>query len=228
MKPQPTLRILITGLGLGALGACSSEHAAHDPVQTAFYREAGSLIDTGTFGNATMNNQHVMKQRERYVYDLSQRFSSEVMTTVNFAFNSWTLDHGAKDTLKEQAHWIHQFPEVHFKVYGHADKVGNAAYNKSLGHKRAHAVVDYLVSQGISRHRLEAVVSFGETQPLIVTEGKERRNRRTVTEVAGFLHDTGPMLDAEYARVVYRGYVRSAESGNGLSGISVQSAGGGG
>jgi len=187
-----------------------------------FDRQAGALIDTGHFGNATMNNQQVMTGEKRYVYDLSQRFAAEVLTTVNFAFNSATLDRGAVDTLREQARWIRQFPEVRFRVYGHTDKVGNASYNKSLGLRRANAVVTFLVSQGIDRSRLEAMVSFGETQPLIVTEGRERRNRRTVTEVSGFVASHPTVLDGKYAEVIYREYVNSAEAPSGLSSIQGQ------
>ena len=69
----------------------------------------------------------------------------------------------------------------------------------------------YWFRQGISRSRLEAVVSFGERQPLIVTEGRERRNRRTVTEVSGFVENHPSLLDGKYAQVVYREYIRSAE-----------------
>ncbi|WP_421904872.1 OmpA family protein [Mameliella sp.] len=183
-----------------------------------FDREAGALIDTGHFGNATMNNHQLMTGEKQVLYDLSQRFASEVMTTVNFAFNSAVLDHGARDTLREQAQWIRQFPEIRFRVYGHTDKVGSNAYNKSLGLRRANAVVNYLVSQGISRSRLEAVVSYGETQPLIVTEGRERRNRRTVTEVSGFVSSHPTVLDGKYAEVIYREYVNSAEPKTGLTG----------
>ena len=68
----------------------------------------------------------------------------------------------------------------------------------------------FLSSQGISRNRLEAVASFGETQPLIVTEGRERRNRRTVTEVTGFVQDPPIPLDGKYAEVIHREYVESA------------------
>lgn len=183
-----------------------------------FDREAGALIDTGHFGNATMNNHQLMTGEKQIIYDMSQRFASEVMTTVNFAFNSAVLDHGARDTLREQAQWIRQFPEIRFRVYGHTDKVGGNGYNKSLGLRRANAVVNYLVSQGISRSRLEAVVSYGETQPLIVTEGRERRNRRTVTEVSGFVSSHPTVLDGKYAEVIYREYINSAEPKTGLTG----------
>lgn len=203
---------LTAALAMGlAITGCSKAPVGFD-------REAGALIDTGHFGNATMNNHQLMTGEKQIIYDLSQRFASEVMTTVNFAFNSAELDHGARDTLREQAHWIRQFPEIRFRVYGHTDKVGSDGYNKALGMQRARAVVNYLVSQGISRSRLEAVVSYGETQPLIVTEGRERRNRRTVTEVSGFVSGHPTVMDGKYAEVIYREYIRSAEPKTGLTG----------
>ncbi|MFW2542440.1 OmpA family protein [Primorskyibacter sp. 2E107] len=225
-------RITMAGLTLCVLAGCSAQ--SRDPVYASFNREAGSLTDTGDFGYATMNNTQYQNGEKQYVYDLGQRFATEVMTTVNFAFNSDALDAGARDTLREQANWIRQFPEVRFNVYGHTDKVGNAAYNKNLGLRRANAVVNFLASQGVERSRLEALVSYGETQPLIVTEGKERRNRRTVTEVSGFVAGHPTVMDGKYAEVVYREYVRSGVPKTGLTGIQGQDfqtetgAGGGG
>ena len=213
MKPIFTVA-MVSSLALGACGP------SNDPVYTQFYREAGALVDTGQFGNATANNTLLLTGERQYTFDLAQRFASEVGTTVNFAFNSSQLDAGARDALREQAIWIRQFPEIRFRVYGHTDAVGSAAYNKRLGLARANAVVHYLTTQGISRSRLEAVASFGETQPLIVTQGRERRNRRTVTEVSGFVKSHPTVLDGKYAQIVFRDYVTSAEAKSTLTGTS--------
>ena len=212
MKPI----ISVALVGSLALGACTSS----DPVYTQFYREAGSLVDTGQFGNATANNTLIMTGERQYTFDLANRFATEVLTTVNFAFNSAQLDAGARDALREQAIWIRQFPEIRFRVYGHTDAVGSSGYNKRLGLARANAVVNYLTTQGIDRSRLEAVASFGETQPLIVTQGRERRNRRTVTEVSGFVQSHPTVLDGKYAQIIYRDYVNSATAPSQLSGIT--------
>ena len=199
----------LTGLGLAAatLMACTSP----DPVYTQFYREAGALVDTGSFGNATLNNRLVMTGERQYTFDLANRFAGEVTSTVTFGFNSAQLDATAQAILREQAGWIRQFPEIRFRVYGHTDAVGSQSYNKRLGLQRAQAVVSYLSTLGISRSRLEAVVSFGETQPLIVTQGRERKNRRTVTEVIGFVSGHPTVLDGKYAQIIYRDYVTSAQ-----------------
>lgn len=206
--------------GLVLLGACGSS----DPVYSQFHREAGSVVDSGHFGNATMNNTQLMTGEKQATTNLAGRFANEVPSTVNFAFNSAVLDETAKAALRQQANWIRQFPEVRFRVYGHTDLVGPSSYNQGLGRRRAVAVVNYLASQGISKSRLEALVSYGETQPLIVTQGKERRNRRTVTEVSGFVKRHAQLLDGNYARVIYREYVNSAMPASTLSGASAPSA----
>jgi outer membrane protein OmpA-like peptidoglycan-associated protein len=205
------MRYLVAMAGLAAMAACSQQGAAPS------YQEAGAVVDSGNFGNATMNNHLVMKGEKKFVLDLSERFAEEVDSTVNFAFDSAQLSPQARATLRRQARWIKQFPEVRFRVYGHTDKVGSQAYNKRLGLRRARVVVNYLVSEGIGRHRLEAVASFGETQPLIVTQGRERRNRRTVTEVSGFVESHPVVMDGKYAEVVYREYVKSAQPTSELS-----------
>nr|WP_170807759.1 OmpA family protein [uncultured Ruegeria sp.] len=180
-------------------------------------REAGYEIDSGAFGNATLNNIQVMNGELSYAQILAQRFAAEVPTQINFAFNSSQLDASAQRILAQQAAWIKQFPEARFRVYGHTDRVGSASYNQSLGQRRANSAVAFLVNQGVSRSRLEAVVSFGKSRPLIDTPNRDRRNRRTVTEVSGFVDNHPNLLDGKYAEVIYRSYVESAIPPSGLA-----------
>ena len=204
--------MITTAIAAVTLSACSS--ADRQIATASFFTEAGSTIDSGDFGEATMNNRLVQTGAQDYTINLARRFASDVNTTVNFAFDSAALDDEARAVLTKQADWIRQFPEVRFKVYGHTDLVGSQAYNRSLGLRRAQAAVAFLVSQGIERSRLEAVVSFGETQPLVVTEGRERRNRRTVTEVTGFVENNPLVLTGKYAQIIFRDYVGSAAQAN--------------
>ena len=186
------------GLGLTACGPKSS-----------FQREAGSGIDEGGFGNATMHNTMLHSGQISLAQVMSRRFHAEVPSMVNFAFDSAALDQKAMDILAMQAHWMKQFPELRYKIYGHTDAVGSAAYNHRLGQRRANAVKRALVRLGVPSATIEAVVSRGETQPLIVSEGKEPANRRTVTEISGMVR-RGMLMDGEYARIVRRQYVSSA------------------
>jgi peptidoglycan-associated lipoprotein len=212
MTMRAKFKGLVAATSLVALTACTGDGSS------TFTSEAGALVGGGDFGNSTMNNTQVMNGEQSYVVNLNNKFAQDVTTTVTFAFNSAALDADAQAVLSRQASWIRQFPEVRFRVYGHTDLVGSAASNKSLGLRRANAVVAYLVGQGISRSRLEAVVSFGETQPLIVTQGRERRNRRTVTEVRGLVGSNPGPLDGKYAALIYRNYIESAKPATILTG----------
>ena len=206
-----TVLVLTSAL---ALSACADQE-----IGSSWYKEAGSFIDEGGFGNPTMNNALIHSGQLNYVVDLNNRFANDVESMVNFEFNQANLDGEAQRILKRQANWIRQFPEIRFRVYGHTDLVGSNAYNKRLGLRRAQAVVGFLVSQGISRSRLEAVASFGETQPLIVTQNPERRNRRTVTEVSGFVGRNPALLNGKYAAIIHREYIESATTPSPLTSI---------
>lgn len=191
---------LILALAI-ALAGCSPDK---------FNNEAGGEVDTGGFGNATMNNTLVMTNDRAFVVSLTRKFAADVPNTVHFAFNSDVLDGTAQAALVQQANWIKQFPEVKFRVYGHTDLVGSNAYNKALGLRRAKAVVAFLIGQGISRARLEAVVSYGETQPLVYTPEPNEQNRRTVTEVNGLVQRSSQELNGKYAELLFRDYVTSS------------------
>ncbi|MBC7735723.1 MAG: OmpA family protein [Candidatus Saccharibacteria bacterium] len=178
--------------------------------QTTFLSEAGSEVDEGGFGQPTMTNSMAMMNAGQATVVLGQRFEREVQTTVTFAFNRADISAAAAAVLDRQANWIRQFPEVRFRVYGYTDLVGSNAYNYALGLRRAQAAVAYLGARGISTARLEAVVSFGETHPVIHTSSPEERNRRTVTEVTGFTKGSGTLLNGKYAAVIFRSYVEGA------------------
>lgn len=210
-------KVMTTAMAAALLAGCS----ANDPTFSSFFSEAGANIDSGSFGDATMNNMLVQTGQRDYTINLARRFASEVNSTVNFAFNSTVLDADARATLARQANWIRQFPEVRFRVYGHTDLVGSNAYNRGLGLRRAQTVVAFLSSQGIDRSRLEAVSSFGETRPVVETQNRERRNRRTVTEVSGFVESNPLILNGKYAQVIFREYVTSAQTASGRATSSI-------
>ncbi len=191
---------LVFSVSLLGLAACGTE----------FDRETGA-DNTNNFGNATMQNALTQTGQRNYTIELAGRFAREVPSTINFAFNSSQLDSNAVAVLRQQADWIKTFPEVRFRVYGHTDLVGSNAANHALGLRRAKAVVSYFASQGISRNRLEAMSSFGETRPIVQTPEPEVQNRRTVTEVSGFVKNHPALLNGKYAEVIHREYLDLAK-----------------
>ncbi|WP_127902049.1 OmpA family protein [Solirhodobacter olei] len=192
------LKAILVGVSLIGLAGCMND-------------TVGASVNEGDFGGPTANNLAVETGQLNYVIDLSKRFASQVPDTVNFAFDSHYLDGQAQEILRKQAAWIKRFPEVRFRVYGYTDEVGSEHYNYGLGLRRAQAVVNFLVGQGISRSRLQAVVSYGKTRPLVDVPTRERQNRRAITDVSGFVKNAPLVLDGKYAEIVYRSYITSAE-----------------
>ena len=69
---------------------------------------------------------------------------------VFFDFDSAVLGADARRTLDRQAEWLRLFPEVSLVVEGHCDERGTREYNLALGERRANAVREYLIDQGIA------------------------------------------------------------------------------
>ena len=173
--------------------------------------ETGDIPSNATFGAAHNNNAIAQSAylRGGLLADLAAKFRASVPDTINFEFNKSQLDAEARAALDKQAAWIISNPSIKFRVYGHTDLVGSNGYNQALGLRRARTAVNYLVSRGVPRSKLEAVSSFGKTRPLIDTSDPERLNRRTVTEVFGFASGfVGTDLDGKYADRIYNEYTQ--------------------
>jgi hypothetical protein len=62
------------------------------------------------------------------------------------------------------------------------------------------------------------VASFGKTRPVVQTPGPEEKNRRTVTEVSGFVKGHPALLNGKYAAIIWRDYVIGAQQAAGGEG----------
>jgi outer membrane protein OmpA-like peptidoglycan-associated protein len=103
-----------------------------------------------------------------------------------FAFNSATLDSGAKPVLDDVARWMKGNPKVRLEIQGHTDNFGGPGPNLTLSQKRAEAVKAYLVGDGVDGGRLTAK-GFGLTVPVADNQTPEgrARNRRVVFATKG-------------------------------------------
>ena len=107
-----------------------------------------------------------------------------VLPSVQFASGRSVLTDDAKLALDDVAATMARRPDLVLEVQGHTDSVGNAADNQLLSEFRAQAVVDYLISVGVSAGRLSAE-GFGDTQPVAGNDNPTGRalNRRVVIVV---------------------------------------------
>lgn len=85
-------------------------------------------------------------------------------STVYFAFDKYNLSSDAVSVLQQNAAVLLKNPQVNVMLAGNTDPIGSQEYNFHLGMKRAKAVYDYLLQQGIPASQI-CMVSYGELKP---------------------------------------------------------------
>ena len=103
---------------------------------------------------------------------------------VFFGTDRSILEASARGTLVRQAEWLNQNGGINLTIEGHADERGTREYNLALGARRANAVRDFLISQGVNAGRLQTI-SFGKERPvsLCSEESCWSKNRRSVSTI---------------------------------------------
>lgn len=124
--------------------------------------------DSGAEGAATPGSQ--------------QEFLVTVGDRVFFETGTSVLTAQGQDTLNKQAAWLNRYSQYRVMIEGHADERGTREYNIALGARRASAVVNYLVSKGVSSVRIDSR-SFGKERPVAICNDIScwSQNRRAVT-----------------------------------------------
>jgi outer membrane protein OmpA-like peptidoglycan-associated protein len=99
---------------------------------------------------------------------------------IHFDVDSAHIQPQSEATIAQIAQVLRANPRWRLRVEGYTDSDGGAAYNQGLSDRRAHAVVNDLVSRyGIARARLTAA-GYGLTHPVASndTEAGKALNRR--------------------------------------------------
>ncbi|MEI4487706.1 peptidoglycan-associated lipoprotein Pal [Frigidibacter sp. MR17.14] len=112
-------------------------------------------------------------------------FQQTIGDMVNFAVDQSTVSNEARMILTGQAQWLNSHPNYTAIIEGHADEQGTREYNIALGARRASAVQDFLIANGVAANRLRTV-SYGKERPLAICseESCYARNRRAVTVIS--------------------------------------------
>lgn len=88
----------------------------------------------------------------------------------------------SKARIFAQAAALPELTGKRFLIEGHTDSLGNYASNVDLSRRRAQAVADYLVAQGVDRSRLE-VKGTGPDAPLAGRTKTDPANRRVEAQL---------------------------------------------
>jgi outer membrane protein OmpA-like peptidoglycan-associated protein len=108
------------------------------------------------------------------------------MSDVLFRSGSFELLPAARERLAKVSGIVLAYPSLHVAVEGHTDSVGSDDYNQQLSERRAQAVRDYFVQQGVNSASVEAH-GYGKTEPIASNDTAEGRqqNRRVELILSG-------------------------------------------
>ena len=105
-----------------------------------------------------------------------------------YEFDSWELQTQFKDSLNGLVQTLEDNPHIVIELASHTDSRGTHEYNDTLSLRRAEAVVEYLVEQGIENERIEAA-GYGKREPRVLDRDVERN---------GYLFEEGTALTEEF------------------------------
>jgi outer membrane protein OmpA-like peptidoglycan-associated protein len=107
---------------------------------------------------------------------------------VQFATGTADLSSQARESLASFSGIIASYPDLRITIEGHTDSTGSPETNRELSLRRAIAVRDYLIGQGIAASSID-VEGLGPSRPVADNETAEgrARNRRVEIVLSGGL-----------------------------------------
>jgi outer membrane protein OmpA-like peptidoglycan-associated protein len=165
-------------------------------------RQAGSTA-TGAIAGAVLGGAAgaiIGRQMDRQAAELEreipgadvERVGEGIVVTFDsgllFDFDSDALRAESRRDLSNFAANLQRNQDTHVLIVGHTDSTGSVQYNMGLSERRAASAANYLVSQGVARHRIRTT-GRGPHEPIASnqTEAGRQQNRRV--EVAIFASD---------------------------------------
>lgn len=123
-----------------------------------------------------------LTERETELLDKGRITTREI----HFVTAKWDILPESEPVLDDIGKVLIQWPQLRIEVGGHTDSRGSVAYNHDLSHKRAQAVLDYLLAHfpQINRDQYTAV-GYGELKPIASNKTVEgmAKNRRVEFKV---------------------------------------------
>jgi len=137
------------------LAGCSATPVPNpDPVDTTYGGDTGA--ETVGAGDTTMHGGEFFEE------------TAEVLgMVIYFEFDSSEVRAGDQDLVAAHAISLNDSSGASVRLEGHADERGSREYNIGLGERRAQAVRQILMIQGVSVSQIQTV-SFGEERPVAI------------------------------------------------------------
>jgi outer membrane protein OmpA-like peptidoglycan-associated protein len=144
-----------------------------DRLQTP--RAMAAFVEKVISGNCDRYQQYVAKPKEKVIIVATEPAETIVIAKekvvilvfedVHFDFDKSTLKPEAKEILKRNVQMLKDNPRAKVRVAGYTSAAGTPDYNMSLSERRAMAVQEYLIDEGIITPERLSTIGYGETDP---------------------------------------------------------------
>jgi outer membrane protein OmpA-like peptidoglycan-associated protein len=200
----------VTALALAGAIAITAAGCARNAQRGAVIGGAGGAVVGGVIGAATGSTAKgaiigaavggaagaiIGEQMDRRAAEIQhdipgakvERVGEGILVTFDtgllFGLDSAVVRPEAQANLRNLATDLGKYPDTDLMIVGHTDSTGTESYNLALSRRRAMAVSDYLVAQGVTRTRLK-MDGRGELEPVASNATDEGRQQNRRVEVA--------------------------------------------
>jgi len=138
--------------------------------------------ETLDFTNIKMYTEY---KKDIILYPIKKLVEEKIPLRVNNIYFDFDKSKLRPESYLELNRWVEVFkknPELKAEIQGHTCWIGTEEYNQGLSERRATAVINYLVSQGVARDRL-TMKGFGETKPIASNKTREGREKNRRVDV---------------------------------------------
>jgi outer membrane protein OmpA-like peptidoglycan-associated protein len=177
----------------GALGGAAVGAGVGALIAGSGHRGTGALIGGvvgaaggGAIGNYMDRQAAEMKRKlpEAAVAREGDKLYVALPSGILFDVDKTEVKPAARDSIAKAAEVLLKYPDTYITVEGHTDSTGTAEHNQKLSERRADAVRDQLLRDGVPASRM-SIKGYGESNPVADNSTPEGRqsNRRVQLEI---------------------------------------------
>lgn len=163
----------------GALGAITSDDKLGGTVRGAAIGAGIGAIAGDYLDRQEADLRRDLDNSDVDITNTGDRLIVTMPNNILFATDSYTVRSDLQRDLRTVASNLLAYPDSTIQIIGHTDNEGDAAYNQTLSERRANAVADVLMGEGVPFGRIDAI-GRGESQPItsnLTPEGRAENRR---------------------------------------------------
>lgn len=157
--------------------AAAAERVAQNEIEQLGQEREGVVLGARERQVETLEQQLAELQAEE-----TQRGMVITLGDILFDVDGTDLKPGGIQQLTRLADALRTDPDRNVVVEGHTDSTGSEAYNRDLSQRRAFAVEDFLISQGVDPRRIISR-GYGQQYPVATNETSAGRQQNRRVEI---------------------------------------------